>query len=259
MIRVTHLGTSTQFEEGASKLARADLQFQSHQGHVQPLPPFPFLMPHLDLTTIPRIPSQALCPPIRFPTQVLATSSDRPVRTAIDPLDDPRYLAVPIEILCDSVKAPRLFSSHDVAEAYCALSTKASHGIATTKGLPRVNRILAALEYVQAQATIVCAAMQRDIRLAFVDPFLEVQHRNSSSAASGSLPPSNTPSGASFVERKLTEHEEKRGKDRSLVCIRALQFISVVFYARPFQRIFSRTSNLTSFILRSTTTRPLFL
>ena len=246
MIRIPQLETSTQFEGGSSKLARANLQFQSHQEHIQHLPPF--LIPHLDATTKPSIPPQVLRTSKPSFIQALATSSNRRVRATVDPLDDPRYLAVPIEILCDSVKAPRFFSSHDVAEAYCALSMKARHGIATTKDISRVDRIFAALEHIKAQASIVCAAMQRDLRLAFVNPFLEVQHRNRSLLASGSLPPSNTPTGASFVEKKLTVHEEKRGRDRSLVCIRALQFISVVFYAGPFQRIFSCTSNSTSFV-----------
>jgi len=173
------------------------------------------------------------------------------VKKAVDPLDDPQYFAVPVDILCDSVKAPRLFSPHDIAEAYCALSTKARRGIATTKNVSQVGRVFAALEHVRAQATIVCAALQRDIRLAFVDPFLEVQPRNAASVASGSMPPSNTPSGASFVERKLTMHEEKRGKDRSLVCIGALRFLEVVFHGGPFQRIFSCTFIFASLGLRS--------
>ena len=254
MIPFPQLGTSTQFEQGPSKLARADLQFQSHQEHVQPLPPF--LMPQLDVNTKPHIPPQALRTPKPSLLQVLATSRVGPGRTAVDPLDDPRYLAVPFETLCGSVKAPRLFSSHDVAEAYCALSMKARHGIATTKDVDRVDRIFAALDHVKAQASIVCAAMQRDIRLAFVDPFLELQPRNRPSLSAGLMPPSNTPSGAPFVERKLTVHEEKRGRDRSLVCFRALQFISTVFYARPFQRIFSCTFNFILFILNSTDHRP---
>ena len=227
-----------------------DLQFQSHQEHVQPLPPF--LMSKLDVNTNPLIPPQAhLTRPssIRIPV----TSSDGPAKKAVDPLDDPRYLVAPIDILCDSVKAPRLFSAHDIAEAYCSLSMKARQGIATTKDVSQVDRIFAALDHVKVRASIVCAAMQRDIRLAFVDPFLEVQSRNASSVSSGSLPPSNTPSGVSFVERKLTVHEEKRGKDRSLLCIRALQFLSVVFSAGPFQRIFSRTFTSTLFVLRSIT------
>ena len=249
MIRVPQLETSTQFEEGSSKLARADLQFQSHQEHVQPPPPFS--MPGLDVTKRPRMPPHV--PRISQPSfiQIPVVPSDGPVKAAVDPLNDPRYLVVPIEILCDSVKSPRLFSSHDVAEAYCTLSVKARHGVAATRDVSQVDRIFAALERVRVQATIVCAAMQRDIRLAFVDPFLEVQPRNFSSLASGSMPPSNTPSGASFVERKLTVHEEKRGRDRSIVCARALQFISVVFHAGPFQRIFSCRSSPTS-----TTPRP---
>jgi len=210
-------------------------------------------MPKLDVRTKPRIPPQAphlaQTPSIRIPV----TSSDRPVKGTIDPLDDPQYLAAPIDILCDSIRAPRLFSPHDIAEAYCTLSTRARHGIATTKDVPRVDRIFAALEHVKTQASIVCAAMQRDIRLAFVDPFLEVQLRNASSATSGSLPPSNAPSGASFVERKLSVHEEKRGKDRSLVCIRALQFLSVVFHAGPFQQIFSCAFTSSLFVLRPVT------
>jgi len=231
MIRVPQLDTSTQVEDDSSRLARGDLQFQSHQEHVQPLPPF--LMPKLDLKTKPRIPPQAP----QFSSIRIPVSSS--VKGTADPLDDPRYLATPIDILCDSAKAPRLFSPHDIAEAYCTLSARANHGITTTKDVSRVDRIFAALEHIKAQASIVCAAMQRDIRLAFVDPFLEVQPRNNSSAASGSMPPSNTPSGASFVERKLTVHEEKRGKGRSLVCIHALQFLSIVFHVGPFQRIFS--------------------
>ena len=230
MIRVPQLDTSTQFEEGSSRPARAELQFQSHQDHLQPLPPFP--MPKLDVNTKPRLPSS-----VRIPV----TSSDRPVRKAVDPLDDPRYFATPIDILCESVKAPRFFSSHDIAEAYCTLSTKARRGITTTKDVSQVDRIFAALEPVRAQAAIVCAALQRDIRLAFADPFLEVQPRNGASVASGSMPPSNTPSGASFVERKLTMHETKRGKDCSLLCIGALRFLLVVFSVGPFQRIFSCT------------------
>ena len=194
-------------------------------------------MPKLDVNTKPRLP-----PSIRIPV----TSSDGQVKKTVNPLDDPRYFAVPIDILCDSVKAPRLFSPHDIAEAYCALSAKARYGMATTKDISRVDRIFAALEQIKAQASIVCAAMQRDIRLAFVDPFLEVQPRNGASGASGSMPPSNTPSGASFVERKLTVHEEKRGKDRSLLCVHALRFLSVVFRVGPFQRIFSCTFILTS-------------
>ena len=229
MIQAPQLDTSTQFEEGSSRLVHRQLQFQSYQEHVQPLPPF--LMPKLDVKKKPRIPPHL--------AQASVTLSDGQVKGTIDPLDDPRYLAAPIDILCDSIRAPRHFSPHDIAEAYCTLSTKARHGIATTKDVSRVDRVFAALEHVKAQASIVCAAMQRDIRLAFVDPFLEVQPQNASSATSGSLPPSNTPSGASFVERKLTMHEEKRGKDRSLVCIRALQFLSIVFHAGPFQRIFS--------------------
>lgn len=244
VIRVPQLDTSTQFEKDSTRVARADLQFQSHQEHIQPLPPF--LMPQLDVNSKPRIPPQ-VHPARPSSARISVTSSDRPAKKAVDPLDDPRYLAAEIDILCDSVKAPRLFSAHDIAEAYCALSMKARYGIATTKDISQVDRIFAALEHVKAQATIVCAAMQRDIRLAFVDPFLEVQPRNVSSVASGSLPPSNTPSGASFVERKLTVHEEKRGKDRSLLCIRALQFLSVVFRAGPFQRIFSCTFTFTLF------------
>ena len=236
MIRVPQLDTSTQFEEGSSRLARGDLQFQSHQEHVQPLPPF--LMPKLDVKTKPRIPPQT---PHLLQSSSIRIPVSSSVKGAADTLDDPRYLAVPIDILCDSVKAPRLFSPHDIAEAYSTLSTRAHHGIATTKDVSRVDRIFAALEHIKAQASIVCAAMQRDIRLAFVDPFLEVQPRNNPSAASGSLPPSNTPSGASFVERQLTVHEEKRGRDRSLVCISALQFLSIIFRAGPFQRIFSGT------------------
>ena len=250
MIRVPQLDTSTQFEEGPSRLAHADLQFQSHQEHIQQLPPF--LMPKLDVNTKPRILPQghlAQSSGVRIPV----TSSDGPAKKTVDPLDDPRYLVAPIDILCDSVKAPRLFSAHDIAEAYSSLSMKARHGIATTKDVSQVNRIFGALEHIKAQASIICAAVQRDIRLAFVDPFLEVQPRNASSVASGSLPPSNTPSGASFVERKLTVHEEKRGKDRSLLCIRALQFLSVVFHAGPFQRIFSCTSTSTSLVSRPIT------
>ncbi|KAF9783539.1 hypothetical protein BJ322DRAFT_160279 [Thelephora terrestris] len=235
MIRVPQLETSTQFEEGSSKLARVDLQFQSHQEHVQPLPPF--LIPKLDMTKKPRIPSHP--PRTPQPTPIRKPPSNVPTKAALDPLDDSRYLSAPVDILRDSVKAPRLFSSHDIAEAYCTLSTRAHRGMATSKDVSQVNRIFAALEYVKAQASIVCAAMQRDIRLAFVDPFLEVQSRNCSSLATGAHPPSNTPTGASFVERKLTLHEEKRGRDRSLVCTRAVQFISVVFHAQPFQRIFS--------------------
>jgi hypothetical protein len=53
----------------------------------------------------------------------------------------------------------------------------------------------ATLEHVKAQASImVCVAMQREI-----------------------------PSGASFVERKSTVHEERRGRERPLVCLRALK------------------------------------
>ena len=237
MIRAPQLDTSTQFEEGPSRLVHGELQFQSHQEHVQPLPPF--LMPKLDVKIKPRIPPQAPHLAQTSSVRIPVTSSDGLAKGTIDPLDDPRYLAAPIDILCDSIKAPRLFSPHDIAEAYCTLSTKARHGIATTKDVSAVDRIFAALEHVKAQASIVCAALQRDIRLAFVDPFLEVQPRNVSSATSGSLPPSNTPSGASFVGRKLTVHEEKKGKDHSLVCIRALQFLSIVFHVGPFQRIFS--------------------
>ena len=209
-----------------------DLQFQSHQEHVQPLPPF--LMPKMSVNAKPRIPLTRSSS-VRIPV----TSLGGPTKSAVDPLDDPRYLAAPVDVLCDSVKAPRLFSPHDIAEAYCALSMKTRHGLTTTKDVSRVNRIFAALEHVKAQASIVCAAMQRDIRLAFVDPFLEVQPRNVSSVASGSLPPSNTPSGASFVERKLTVHEEKRGRDRSLVCLHALQLLSIAFRVGSFQQIFS--------------------
>ena len=198
-------------------------------------------MPKLDVNTKPRLP-----PSIRIPT----TSSDGPVKKVVDPLDDPRYFAVPIDILCDSVKAPRLFSSHDIAEAYCALSMKARRGIATTKDISQVGRVFAALEHVRAQTTIVCAALQRDIRLAFVDPFLEVQPRNGASVASGSMPPSNTPSGVSFVERKLSMHEEKRGKDCFLLCINALRFLSVVFKEGPFQQIFSCMFRFASLSLR---------
>ena len=251
MARVPQLGASTQIQEGSSILARADLQFQSHQEHVQPLPLF--LMPHLDVTTKPRLPSKALRPSKISPVQVLATSSDGLVKTAVDPLDDRRYLVVPIEVLCESVMTPRLFSPHDVAEAYCALFMRARHGISTTKDILRVDRIFAALEHIKAQASIVCAAMQRDIRLASVDPFLELRPRNCSSLASGSLPSSNAPPGVSFVERKLTVHEEKRGKDYSLVCIRALQFVSVVFYARPFQGLFSCAFSTRSFYHRPPT------
>lgn len=251
MIRVPQLDTSTQFEEGSSKLARGDLQFQSHQEHVQPLPLF--FMPKPDVIAKPRIPSQALhsaqSPSIRIPV----TPSDGPSKGAVDPLDDPRYLAAPIDVLCDSVKAPRLFSPHDIAEAYSSLSMKAQHALDTTKNVSRVDRIFAALEYVKVQAPIVCAAMQRDIRLAFLDPFLEVQPRNSSSVAPGSLPPSNTPSGAAFVERRLTLHEEKRGKDHSLVCIHALGFLSIVFHVGTFQRLFSCAFIPTLLVLRSTT------
>ena len=257
MIRVPQLDTSTQFEEGPSRLTRADLQFQSHQEHLEPLPPF--LMPKLDVNTKPRIPPQAPHLAQSSSIRIPVTSSDGPVKGTVDPLDDPQYLTAPIDILCDSVKTPRVFSSHDIAEAYSTLSMKARHGIAVTKDVSRADRIFAALEHVKSQASIVCAAVQRDIRLAFVDPFLEVQLRNSSSVASGSLPPSNTPSGASFVERKLTVHEEKRGKDRSLVCIRALQFLSVVFHAGPFQRIFSCTFTSIPLILRRLPTQPPFL
>ncbi|KAF9648014.1 hypothetical protein BDM02DRAFT_2449398 [Thelephora ganbajun] len=237
MIRVPQLETSTQFEEGSSRLARADLQFQSHQEHVQPLPPF--LISKLDLKTKPRIPPSA--PHLFQPSsiQIPVTSSGGPEKTALDPLDDPHYLVAPVDIICDSVKAPRLFSAHDIADAYSTLSMKARHGIAATKDVSRVDRVFAALEHVKAQASIVCAAIQRDIRLVFVDPFLEVQPRHGSSVASGSLPPSNIPSGTSFVERKLTVYEEKRGKDRSLMCIRALQFLSIAFHAVPLQRMFS--------------------
>lgn len=251
MIRVPQLETSTQFEEGCSKLPRVDLQFQSHQEHVQPLPSF--LIPTLDVTKKPRIPSHVPRTPHPTPIRIPVLPSDGPVKAAVDPLDDPRYLAAPVDILCDSVKAPRLFSSHDIAEAYCTLSTRVRHGIAATKDISQVDRIFAALEHIKAQVSIVCAAMQRDIRLAFVDPFLEVQSRNCSSLAPGSLPPSNTPTGASFVERKLTVHEEKRGKDRSLVCTRALQFISVIFHEKPFQRIFSCMFNPISLIFRPIT------
>jgi hypothetical protein len=191
-------------------------------------------MPKLSVNAKPRTPLTRSSS-VRIPV----TSSGGPTKSAVDPLDDPRYLAAPVDVLCDSVKAPRLFSPHDIAEAYCALSMKTRHGITTTKDVSRVDRIFAALEHVKAQASIVCAAMQRDIRLAFVDPFLEVQPRNISSVASGSLPPSNTPSGASFVERKLTVHEEKRGRDRSLVCLHALQLLSIVFRIGSFQQIFS--------------------
>lgn len=234
MIRIPQLDTSTQFEEGSPKLFHEELHFQSHQEHVQPLPPF--LMPRLDVKIKPRIPPQT---PHSTSIRAPVTSSDGPVGGVVDPLDDPRYLAAPIDILCDSVNAPRLFSSHDIAEAYCTLSTKARHGITTTKDVSRVDRIFAALEHVKAQASTMCAAIQRDIRLAFLDPFLEVQPQDNSSAAPGSLPPPNILSGTSFVERKLTVREEKRGKDCSLVCIRALQFLSIVFHAGPFQKIFS--------------------
>jgi hypothetical protein len=237
MIRAPQLDTSTQFEKGPSRLAHGDLQFQSHQEHLQPLPPF--LMPKVDVKTKPRIPPQAQHPAQTSSIRIPVPPSGGLVKGTIDPLDDPRYIAVPIDILCDSIKAPRLFSPHDIAEAYCTLSTKARHGIATTRTFRGSTAFSLHSKCVKAQASIVCAAMQRDIRLAFVDPFLEVQPRNASSATSGSLPPSNTPSGASFVERKLTVHEEKRGKDRSLVCIRALRFLSVVFHAGPFQQIFS--------------------
>ena len=251
MIRAPQLDTSTQFEEGPSRLAHRELQFQSHQEHVQPLPPF--LMPKLDVKTKPRIPPQthhlAQTSSIRIPV----TSSDGPVKGTIDPLDDPRYLAAPIDILCGSITAPRLFSPHDIAEAYCTLSTRARHGIATTKDVSRVDRVFAALEHVRAQASLVCAAVQRDIRLAFVDPFLEVQPRDASSAMSRSLPPPDAPSGTSFVERKSTVHEEKRGKDRSLVCIRALQFLSIVFHSGPFQRVFSCTFISSMLVLRPVT------
>jgi len=234
MIRVPQLETSTQFEEGPSRLARADLQFQSHQEHVQPLPPF--FMSRLDVNAKPRIPPPT---PQSSLIRIPVSSSGGPVKEVVDPLDDPQYLAVPIDILCDSVNTPRVFSPHDIAEVYCTLTTKADHGIATTKDVSRVDHVFAALEHVKAQASTVCAAIQRDIRLAFVDPFLEVHPRNGFSVSSGSLAPSNIPSGASFVERKLTVHEEKRGRDRSLVCIRALLFLSVVFRVGPFQRIFS--------------------
>ena len=247
MIRVPQLETSTQFEEGSSRLGRAEVQFQSHQEHVQQLPPF--LVPELGVISKPRIPPQVPRAPRPSPARIPLTSSNVPAKAAVNPLDDPRYLAAPVEILCESVKAPRFFSSHDIAEAYCTLSTRARYGIATTKDVSQVDRIFAALEHVKAQASIVCVAMQRDIRLAFVDPFLEVQPRNRSSVASGSMPPSNTPSGVSFVDKKLTMHEEKRGRDRSLVCLRALQFISVVFHARQIQRVFSCTFNSSSYIL----------
>ena len=247
MIRAPQLDTSTQFEEGPSRIAHRQLQFQSHQEYVQPLPPF--LMPKLDVKTKPRIPPQAKTSSIRIPV----TSSDGLAKGTTDPLDDPRYLAAPIDILCDSIEAPRLFSPHDIAEVYCTLSTRARHGIATTKDVSRVDRVFAALEHVKAQASIVCAAMQRDIRLAFVDPFLEVQLWDASSATSGSLPPSNMPSGASFMERRLTVHEERRGKDRSLVCIRALQFLSIVFHTGPLQRIFSCAFISSILVLRSVT------
>lgn len=244
MLRVPQLDTSTQFEEGPSRLTRADLQFQSHQEHLQPLPPY--LMPKLDVDTRPRIPPQAhMGPPtsIRIPV----TSS---VKKIVNPLDDPRYLAAPINILCDSIKVPRSFSPHDIAEAYSLLRARAHHGITTTKDVSRADRIFTALEHIKAQASIVCAAMQRDIRLAFVDPFLEVQPRNGPSVASGSLPPSNTPSGVSLVERKLTMYEEKRGRDCSLLCVRAIYFLSVVFCAGPFQRIFSCAFALTLSVIR---------
>ena len=234
MIRRPRLDTSTQFEESSPKPARGELQFQSHQEHVHPLPPFH--MPKLDVKTKPRIPPQtshlAHLTLNRTPVALL-------VKGTVDPLDDPRYLAAPIDILCESIKAPRLFSSHDLAEAYSTLSTKAGYGIDAIKDVPAADHIFAALEHIKTQAPIVCTAMQRDIRLAFVDPFLEVQPRNESSVASGSLPPSNTPAGTSFVERKLTTHEEKRGRGRSLVCIHALGFLSIVFRVGPFQRIFS--------------------
>ena len=214
-------------------------------------------MPKLGVNKRPRIPPQAhLNPPpsIRIPT----TSSEGLAKKAVDLLDDPRYLTVPVDILCDSVKAPRLFSTHDITEAYCVLLERARFGIATTRDVSRVGRVFAALEHVKAQASIVCAAMQRDIRFAFVDPFLEVQPRAGSSVAPGSLAPSNTPSGASFVERKLTVHEEKRGRDRSVLCLRALQFLSFVFHAWPFQQIFSCTFT-TSLVLPIPNPTPLLI
>jgi len=119
---------------------------------------------------------------------------------------------------------------------------KARHGIATTKDGSQVDRPFAALEHVKAQVSIVCAAMQRDTQPAFVDLSLEAQPRNGFCVAPGSLPPSNTLSGASFVERKLLVHEEKRGKDRPFVRTRAPQFLSFVLHAGSLQRMFSYAS-----------------
>lgn len=213
-------------------------------------------MPKLGVKTKPRIPPRT---PHLAQLTFIQTPVALSVKGILDPLDDPRYLAAPIDILCESVKAPRLFSSHDIAEAYSTLSTKAHHGIDAIKDVPSANRIFAALEHIKTQAAIVCTAMRRDIRLAFVDPFLEVQPRNESSVASGSLPPSNTPAGTSFVERKLTAREEKRGRGRSLVCIDALGFISIVFRVGPFQQIFSCKLTPAQLFLRQVVNSNLFL
>jgi hypothetical protein len=126
--------------EGFTQSSRVDLQFQSHQEHVQPLAPLPHAQAKRERETTHT--------PDPFLFQYLSPRRTDRWRTWSIPRDesDSQYLAIPIDVLCDPGKAPRLSSPNTtIAKAYCALSTKHRHGIVTAKDVSRVDRIYAAL------------------------------------------------------------------------------------------------------------------
>lgn len=145
------------------------------------------------------------------------------------PLEDPSYLLSTVETIVDSINDRSLISAHDLLDAYNTFSSRIRF---QSQALQDCDRQLPALDCLKLHNDVFLQALQRDIRLAHVDPFLALLRPTISSDEAIHTGPSLT----------NTRIDAKQcARNSSLLCNHALCALAAIFRFPALYSLFHST------------------